>query len=384
MPMKHWAPKDPRRLALAAGVLLALACSHTDPFSTPPYGATEPLDPTPPVRLTRNSGPDREASWLADESGILYASQQPGRSDRDVCLALLPPGGGSQRSLVCDLTALGGDTLNAIDYPVAAADGRLAFLKTGNPTDLTTPLVEAVTVSPGLDPRKGAEVARMPYTVPGEPTHNTVTGLRWLDAGQLIFVGSRRGYRPSCMRCLQLDTIVTGLKVGVLDVTSPGSTPVLIDGTDFASGVTPGGPGEIYYTLGGDTRVYRRVMATGEVSVVHDFGAAGIVRDVHAVGNRLAAIVGGRVAFAVDSTFGPVQWDSGGIVHVLDLASGSDVVLEGPAQSLFRHPALAPNGDRIVAEGYDLIVVEIPTEDGGVVVQTTVSHDGDLYLFDVP
>jgi hypothetical protein len=382
MPMAKRAPKDPRRLALAGGVLLALACSHTDPFSTPPYGATEPLDPTPPVRLTQNPGPDREPSWLADGSGILYASQQPGRSDRDVCLAELPPGGGSQRRLVCDLTALGGDTLNAIEYPVAAADGRLAFLKTGNPTNLTSPVVEAVTVSPGLDPRKGAEVARLPYSVPGEPTHSTVTQLRWLNATQLIFVGARRQYRPSCMRCVQLDTIVTGLKAGVLDVTSPGSTPVLISGTDFASGVTPGAPGEIYYTLGGDTRIYRRVMATGEVSVVHDFGAAGIVRDVHAHGTRVAAIVGGRATFAVDPLFGPVQWDSGGIVHVLDVSSGSDIALEGPG--LFRRPALAPAGDRVVAEGYALVIVDIPNDAGVTLQDTTVARDPDLYLFDAP
>ena len=252
--MANHARKDLRRLALAGGALIALACSHTDPFSTPPYGATEPLDPTPPIRLTQNPGPDREASWLADGSGILYASQQSGRSDRDVCLAELPPGGGSQRRLICDLTALGGDTLNAVEYPVSSSDGRLAFLKAGNPTNASSPVVEAVTVSPGLDPRMGAEVVRMPYSVAGEPTHNTVSQLRWLNPTQLVFVGVRRTYRQSCMFCVQLDTIVTGLKAGVLDVTLPGSTPVLIPGTDFASGVTPGASaGEIYYTLGGDT-----------------------------------------------------------------------------------------------------------------------------------
>ena len=381
--MTHRAPKDPRRLALAGGVLLALACSHTDPFSTPPYGATDPLDPTPPIRLTQNLGPDRVPSWLADGSGILYSTQQQGRSDRDVCLAELPPGGGSQRSLVCDLTALGGDTLNAIEYPAEASDGRLAFLKAGNPTNLTSPIVEALTVSPGLDPRNGAEVVRMPYSVPGETVHNTVTQLRWLNATQLIFVGTRRAYRVPCMRCQTLDTIVTGLKAGVVDLTSPGPTPELIEGTDFASGVTPGLPGEIYYTLGGDTRIYRRVMATGEVSVLHDFGAAGIVRDVHAAGNRVAAIVGGRATFSVDPGLGPVQWDSGGFVHVLDLSSGSDVALEGPG--VFRHPALSPVGDRVVAEGYPLIIVDVPNPDGeSVHPDTTVARDSDLYLFAAP
>ena len=69
------APKDPCWLALAGGALLVLACGHTEPFSTPPYGTNQPFDPTPPVRLTLNTGPDRGASWLPDGSGILYSAQ---------------------------------------------------------------------------------------------------------------------------------------------------------------------------------------------------------------------------------------------------------------------------------------------------------------------
>ena len=107
-------PKDLSRLALAGGALLALACGHTDQFGAPPYGTTQPFDPTPPVRLTMNEAADRGASWLPDGSGILYSAQQLGRADADVCLAELPPGGGSQRRLVCDLTRLGVDTSNAI------------------------------------------------------------------------------------------------------------------------------------------------------------------------------------------------------------------------------------------------------------------------------
>ena len=38
--------------------------------------------------------------------------------------------------------------------------------------------------------------------------------------------------------------------------------------------------------------VYRMDLATTNVQVVHDFGAAGIARDVQVSGNRLVAIVG--------------------------------------------------------------------------------------------
>ena len=385
--MPNRAPKDLRRLALAGGAWLALSCNHTDPFSSPPNGVTEPLDPTPPVRLTLNPGSDREASWLPDGSGILYSAQQDSRSDHDVCLAELPPQGGSQRRLVCDLTALGGDTLNAVEFPVGGMDGRLAFVKTGNPPNAPGPLVEAVTVAPGLDPRRGSEVVRLPYTVPGEPTHSTVISLRWLSPSRLTFVGSVRGYRDACLPpCTRKDTIQSGLKVGVLDLDASGSAPGLVSGTDFASGVTPGSSEqEIYYTIGGDTRVFRRNLATGEVVAAHDFGAAGIARDVHVVRTRLTAIVGGRAHFFVDAELGPIQVDSGGFIHLVDLSSGSDAALGAALPATFRHPSLSPTGDRVVAEGYPLIITLVPEpEPGGVRPDTTVGRTGDLYLFTAP
>src|SRR6185437_12208755 len=108
--------------------------------------------------------------------------------------------------------------------------------------------------------------------------------------------------REPCRTC-ETDTIATGLWVALLDVSAPGMPPVAVPGTDFASGVSPGASeDEIYYTLGGDTRVFRRVLSSGDVSVAHDFGPAGIARDVDVAGGRLTAIVGGRVAFSVDPT----------------------------------------------------------------------------------
>jgi hypothetical protein len=147
---------------------------------------------------------------------------------------------------------------------------------------------------------------------------------------------------------------------------------VVLAGTDFASGVSPGPTSdEVYYTLNGDTRVYRRVLSTGDQSIVHDFGPAGIVRDVHVAGGRLTAVVGGQVHVVPDAELGQIQWDSGGIVHVVDLASDDDVSLDVESR-LFRRPVLAPAGDRVVAEGYPVIA----TESG-----TSVGRSGDLFLF---
>jgi len=357
-------------------VLLALACSHTDPFSVPPYGTSEPFDPTPPVQLTLNQGADRSATWLPDGSGIVYSSQQLGRPDADVCFAVLPPDGGTRRQLTCDLSRLGSDTNNAIESPTVGQDGRLAFLKATSAIGGTNPSRERLSVAPTLDPASATEVQALPYTPPGEPTRSGIQALRWLGTDHLVFVGGLATIHRQCPACV-LDTIVTGFKVDILDLNG-GTVPTSVPGTDQASGVSVGAStDEIYFTLSGDSRVYRRTFSTGATDVVHDFGAAGIARDVHVAGGRLAAVVGGRVAFSVDTQLGPVQLDSGGVIHVVDLATDADVALP-PGARLFRRPALSPAGDRLVAEGSPLVITTFPVPD------TTVSRAGDLFLFTAP
>jgi hypothetical protein len=176
--------------------------------------------------------------------------------------------------------------------------------------------------------------------------------------------------RPCPDELCPLDTLLIGTEVTTLTV--DGGAAAAIPGTELATGVAPVLDGAaILYTLPNDSRIHRRVLAGGEVTVVHDFGAAGVARDVHAAGNRVAAIVGGRVAFSVDPRAGPVQWDSGGVVHVVDLGASGSLALDTPGR-LYRRPALSPDGTRIVAEGYPLIVTG---------ADTTVGKSGDLYLF---
>lgn len=377
------APKDLCCLALAGGLLLAMACGHTDPFSTPPYGTNQPFDAAPPVQLTLNTGPDRGASWLPDGSGILYSAQQPGRPDADVCLAELPPAGGSQRRLVCDLAGADADLTNAFETPAASPDGRLAFVALSNSIGGSSPVNAALAVAPGLDGANASSVQRLPYDLPGRPTHSGASQLAWLGGNQLLYLAQGIVYRRACTQCA-LDTIVTGLDVALLPI-SPQASPTPLSLAGFASGVSPGSsPDEVYYTLHGDTRVFRRVLSTGSESVAYDFGAAGVARDVSVVGGRLAAIVGGRVHVAPDPVLGQIQWDSGGFVHVVDLGSAADVTLSD-APRLFRRPVLSPDGGRIVAEGYPLRFARTPDpETQGRTVDTTVGRSGDLFLFAAP
>jgi hypothetical protein len=186
-------------------------------------------------------------------------------------------------------------------------------------------------------------------------------------------VGQRFETFLACRDCV-LDTLISGIEVTVLDVA--GASGTAVPGTLDATGVAPIQEGSaILYTLFGDTRIYSRALSSGAVGVFHDFGPGQVVRDVHAGGNRVAAVVGGRIGFSVVPEIGATQWDSGGVLHVLDLDGGGETVLDTP-ERLYRRPAVSPDGTRVVAEGFPLILTAT-----GTGVDTTVSRSGDLYLF---
>ncbi len=353
---------------------LSAACSHTEPFSNP-QGTDTPFDPGPPARLTLNPAHDGNPAWLADGSGILYSAQQLNRQDTDVCLAELPPTGGSQRRLVCDVPG-DRETTDAAQSSAADPDGRLALLSAGNGTlGGTSPVFLAIALSPTLDAADAQTVRSLPFTPAGGVLQDYAGHLRWLTPTRLVYVGQRFRVFSPCPEC-SLDTLIDGTEVTVLDLAGGGAAATAIAETALATGVAPIQEGAaILFTLANDTRIYRRTLSTGAVTVFHDFGPAGVVRDVHAGGNRVAAVVGGRVAFSVDPRAGPTQWDSGGVLHVLDLEGDDETVLETP-ERLYRRPAVSPDGSGVAAEGFAIILPGL-----GAGPDTTVSRSGDLYLF---
>jgi hypothetical protein len=365
-----------QRSTVALAVVL-LGCGHTEPFTPVDQGTEQPFNPTPPVRLTLNLGADRSPAWLADGSGIVYSTQSLARPDGDLCLAVLPPAGGRQRQLWCDVPGDTG-TADAIESPAPGPDGRLLYVAGTGPVGARNPSFEAVALAPTFDPTNARNVRTLPYTPDGGAQVNGTGQFRWLDGNRIVYLGQQVAYRTLCFGC-PLDTIVTGRSVNLFQVDQPGSIPAAVPGTELASGVAPAPGGDaILYTISGSSLVFRRTLSTGQTDSVFDFGAAGIARDIHVSGNRLVGVVGGRVAFSTDPELGPVQWDSGGVIHVVDLVSGSDVALDDPGH-LYRHPALSPAGDRIVVEGYGVIVSGTPGA-----ADTAVSRASDIYLIGAP
>jgi hypothetical protein len=361
------------RAARLVVLLAALGCGHTEPFGAQRFDTDQPFNATPPIRLTLNRGPDRRAAWLPDGSAILYSTQRSDTRDNDVCLAVLPPSGGRQRSLTCDLSPTGEQLTEAIESAAPASDGRLAFAAASSNIGAVFPQTQGLVLGTLARPSVYQVLFSFPTTSAGGRLTGGISQLRWLSQNRLLYLAELVVTRRPCNGC-ELDTVRSGLEANWLALDQRGSSPQLVAGTDFASGVSPGASeDEVYYTLAGDARVYRRELSTGEAVVAHDFGASGIARDVHVVGSRMAAVVGGRVAFTTDPSLGPIQWDSGGTLHVVDLQNGVEVIPSGPG--LFRRPQLSPDGNQIVAEIYPLIITP-----NGFGTDTTVARVGDLYL----
>jgi hypothetical protein len=211
------------------------------------------------------------------------------------------------------------DLRDALESAAPAADGRLAFVTAHSSIGAVSPNEQGIVLASIADPRDYRVLRSVPYTIPGERLHSGVSQLQWWGQNRLLYLGEQVMYLRACSAC-PVDTLRSGLDATWLLVEEIDAAPQRVGGTDYASGVSAGSnENELYYTIGGDSRVFRRNLSDGAVSVVHDFGPAGIARDVHVVGNRMVAVVGGRVRFGPDPLAGQVQWDSGGVLRVVDL-----------------------------------------------------------------
>jgi Tol biopolymer transport system component len=147
----------------------------------------------------------------------------------------------------------------------------------------------------------------------------------------------------------------------VLDPAEGADGVAPIPGTQWASSVAVGGNKDtLYYTIGGDSMVYRRVRSTGVIDTVYDFGALGIARDVQVRNGRMTAVVGGNVTWIPHASLGMAQYDSGGPVYVVDLPAGLPALVT-QSYDRYRFPALSRDGAVVVAQqANDLWAITLP------------------------
>lgn len=344
-------------------VLLLSGCSHGDSFTFRPTSDDTPLNPLQPIRLTYSPGEDQYPSWSPDGSGIFYSFVDSVTGDR--CVGRLPGSGGQVSAHRCPRNDPRNDSLDLAIEPSAAGDGAIAWIELHSARQRQVHDRGALLLG-SLDPHQSPE-ARLafPYLATTGTVHLTAAYLRWLPNRRLAYIGTDILIRSACFKC-KPDSIAIGREAMVLDLSVPGSIPVPIPGTSEATSIWPTADSSgLYYTLAGDTRVWRGTF-DGQLPVtVHDFGTAGIVRDVSVAGGRLAAIIGGKVQYGFEEALGLRQIDSGGTIATVDLSTGEEQL--HPRDEWFRRPVLSPDGRTLVVE------VLLPFE----------THP-DLWLFRLP
>jgi hypothetical protein len=356
-------------LALTGVVAVLASCEHARPFGAADLGPNAPFSTALPRQLTFDSAGDLAPAWLSDASGIIYSFQRFDRRDRDRCLTVLPAEGGHAVQTICHKSVLDADSTNSLWSPAVGPGGVLAYVRESSRPLGPAPASRELVVATLGDPDPGRVIRTLPYTAPDGAIHATATHLTWVDAQTLVYVAENVLYRFPPM---PYDTVLT--PVEAVRISLAGDTVALsvLPGTAGATSVTADAAGAIYYTLLGDSKIYRLAAAAGAAAVVYDFGLVGPARDVVAADGKLFAVAGHRTAA-----------DSGGDVWVVDPAAGTATAITSQDSLWFRRPAASPSGARIAALGYALrIFLRNPGDPNSV--DTVATGSPHLFLLGAP
>lgn len=337
-------------------VLALMACAHSEPGVSGPPDLELPFEPGVPLQLTWSQGSDRTPQWGLGPDRVLYAfDQDPVSGGFTGCVADLPAGGGSRGAELCETDVEFARNIMRPFWPTRRPDGTTAMIRQRWLAGNLAPFFSDLAITPPGEGQRSRTVIPIPYFSAGSGrSHQGISHLQWLDDDRLVFVGL------GVIRSLN-DNVESGYEILILDPADSLAGLSLVPGTNYASSVAVGASGDtIYHTLGGSSAVYRRVLSTGAVSTVFDFGGLGIARDVQVRHGILTAVVGGSVTFGPHPTLGMAQYDNGGPIYAVDLEFITPFPLT-QAYERYRHPILSADGRYVVAEQFgDLWRIDLP------------------------
>ena len=345
------------RTPLVLSLLLVAGCRHSEPPASGGGDLELPFEVSEPIRLTYSAGFDRGPSWSTEPGRIVYVFDRDRTSTGlpKSCVGDLAASGGSRGWEVCDEGAARRDTSTTAEWPARRSDGAVAFIRRRWSPYGISPYFSDLALHPAGEGQAARTIIPIPYySSPTARTHQGISHLQWLDATHLLYLAL------GVIRSLN-DNVETGLEIVILTPADSLAGVTVVPGTLYASSVDVGENNDtIYYTMGGDSRVYRRTLSTGVVETVADFGALGIARDVKVRAGRLVAVVGGNVSFGPHANLGMAQYDYGGPIYSVGISSWTPTLVT-QSDALYRHPALAPDGSRVVAErNFDLWSIVLP------------------------
>lgn len=366
-------------------VLFLVGCDHSTPFSSASYVSTGPLRTGTPTQLTYNPGVDERVAWLPTGGGFLYTEERADLPQHERCLAEMPAAGGTVMGSVCASLAASQDSQITFESAAVSASGQLTFVRAGTvDVGFTGFGANALLLTTLGSTGTTRLLLRTPLLGPNARAVDNFSQIQWMGDTTLIALGEREVF-PTCRGCPP-DTVRSGLEIDRINIGADSARVVGVPGTDSASSVAVGAGDTIYFTINGQSLVFRQALSVGARALLHDFGPGVVVRDVRVAGSRFAVITGGQVTqFYPDSTYtSTLQRDHGGDLRLVDLAEGTEAVLT--MQSAFaRRPVISPDGHQVVFERYPYVINEIRDSGGRLIaIDTVVSKVPDLWSVSWP
>ena len=363
-----------RRWTRAFLALVAIACSHSDPFDVT-VPAVGPSGPGPDVRLTYNSNQDYWPTWTADGEGILYSFIPVGSSPEHRCIGLLPAAGGKGTWQLCDDRATQDDSVNSFPAYALGSDGQLLYVEAvarRGPSS-TSPAHVTLFLADTAHPFHRLALLTLPTTVSGT-TIPWLADITWTGPNTFYALGQDFGGAQHCRGCIAIDTLFPALAVVRGTITSAGATLELVAGTTGATSYSSAESGaSIVFTLRDDRRLFKVPATGGTVTTAATVTPASNAQllgvscrastcVVAADPVTLTAIDGGSTLASI--TAGPFE------LRGVSLATGAVQVLR-TASGIVATPQISPLSGDVVAQV------------GGAFghIQTFTSSGSDLHLY---
>ena len=325
--------------------LLVLGCSHAEPFAVADPVQEVPFAPGEVVRLTYGQGVSA-AGWLPAGDTLVLAQNDPDQRVGDICLYLLPAGGGTHRGGFCSSSHQQADSLETFGNPAVSDNGTIAV--TYRHQRLGGSTFGVIRTGPLALPFTATDVSSLPFSLNGRVFQNA-TDFAWQPDGSLAFLAWTDEVWEKLCAGLPCDELVRIPYGAVRLPPGAGGGATAVTGTYLATSITPDGAGGLFVTYPASDQLWR-ISAAGDSVAVHDFGPGSMVRDADYRAGKVAVILGGTQSIAADD-IGVMQVQPGaGAVAILDLASGT-VAVVSPPDMFFHDPALSPDGRHVVALG---------------------------------
>lgn len=216
-------------LLIACAMLLA-GCAHTDAFTAAP---SDPLDVPfaagEPTRLTYNADADLNPSWTPDGQAILYTFADPARADRDRCLAMLRPTGGTRFKTICDDRSGHADSADYFAGAALSAGGKLLYIENTSQRGALLPLNTSLYLADTAAPFVRRTLVTFPIQLGNGRSANWLSNVTWVGEDQFIAMARDFTVVPLCGGCALGDTVYNpmGIVRGTVPATGTATiTPI--------------------------------------------------------------------------------------------------------------------------------------------------------------